>query len=319
MKTLASHRPFHGLVAAPFTPLAADGSANINIIPKYARFLAENGVSAAFICGTTGESLSLTLKDRLAVAEKWLESNTEDFRVIVHVGHNSIHISRELASHAASFGAAAISCMAPTFFKPAKLERLIDWCEQIAEAGAPCPFYYYHVPVMTGVEMPMVPFLEQASLRISTLAGIKYTHGDLEEFSECLSLEGGRFDIPFGWDELLIQSLERGAKGAIGSSYNFSAPLYLEIIKAFHAGDLDRAQCLQKRSIEMIEICAGSGAGYLPTAKTLMKEFGVDCGPVLLPLIAPTEEQMTSVKSKLATIQFEEFSCGRSPLPAVAG
>eukprot|EP01041_Mallomonas_annulata_P037601 gene37601-60934_t len=61
---------FRGLVAAPFTPFNADRSINLDVIPTYARFLRENGVSAAFVCGTTGEGLSLTLEERLAVSAK---------------------------------------------------------------------------------------------------------------------------------------------------------------------------------------------------------------------------------------------------------
>ena len=58
---------FRGLVAAPFTPFNADRSINLDVIPGYARLLKENGVGAAFVCGTTGEGLSLTLEERLAV------------------------------------------------------------------------------------------------------------------------------------------------------------------------------------------------------------------------------------------------------------
>lgn len=309
MKIHSHHRPFHGLVAASYTPLSEDGSINTAVIPDYARLLASNGVKSVFICGTTGEGMSLTMEDRMAVAEKWMESQNEDFRVIVHVGHNSMEVSRRLARHAASIGAAAISCIAPMFFKPAKLEHLIEWCVRVAEAGEPAPFYFYHVPVLTGVEMPMVDFLVQGSNRIPTLAGIKYTHNNLDEFSECLRLDNGRFDIPFGWDELLIEALNAGAKGAIGSSYNFSAPLYLEIMRAYHANEHELARSLQQRAIRMIELCAGSGAGYLPTAKTLMKSFGVDCGPVLPPLVTPSPEQMQKVQQNLTASGFWEYAC----------
>ena len=84
---------FRGLVAAPFTPFNADRSINLDVIPGYARFLKENGVGVAFVCGTTGEGLSLTLEERLAVAGKWVKSTGETLPVIVHVGHLSlIHI-----------------------------------------------------------------------------------------------------------------------------------------------------------------------------------------------------------------------------------
>ena len=73
---------FRGLIAAPFTPFNADRSVNLDAIPGYARFLRENGVSAAFVCGTTGEGLSLTLDERLAVAEKWTQATDARLPVI---------------------------------------------------------------------------------------------------------------------------------------------------------------------------------------------------------------------------------------------
>jgi N-acetylneuraminate lyase len=89
---------FRGLTAAPFTPFHADRSVNLDVIPAYARFLSANGVSAAFVCGTTGEGLSLTLDERLAVAEKWTQSAGPKLPVIVHVGHTCLADARALCS-----------------------------------------------------------------------------------------------------------------------------------------------------------------------------------------------------------------------------
>ena len=89
---------FRGLVAAPFTPFNADRSINLDAIPTYARFLRANGVSAAFVCGTTGEGLSLTLEERLAVSAKWVESADKSLPVIVHVGHTCLEDARKLTA-----------------------------------------------------------------------------------------------------------------------------------------------------------------------------------------------------------------------------
>ncbi len=76
-----------GLVAAPFTPLRQDGSLNLDMIGRQARALADNHVNGAFICGTTGEGLSLATDERVQVAETWMAAATPALRVIVHVGH----------------------------------------------------------------------------------------------------------------------------------------------------------------------------------------------------------------------------------------
>jgi len=72
-----------GLIAAPFTPMAADGSVNLAAIGPYVRMLAANGVAGAFVCGTTGESMSLTIEERMSVAERWREAAPDGFAVIV--------------------------------------------------------------------------------------------------------------------------------------------------------------------------------------------------------------------------------------------
>src|SRR6266576_325362 len=149
-----------GLIAAPFTAMHADGSLNLDMIQRQARALAEGRVSGAFICGTTGEGLSLTTGERLQVAEQWMAVAPQPLRVIVHVGHQSVSESRTLAAHAEKIKASAFATIGPTFFRATNLEQLVDFCAQVA-AGAPgLPFYYYHLPGMTGADLPMFDFLK---------------------------------------------------------------------------------------------------------------------------------------------------------------
>src|ERR1700748_3492971 len=96
-----------GLVAAPFTALNTDRSLNLAMIERQAKLLVDNGVSGAFICGTTGEGMSLSIDERLQVAEKWLTAAPRSLRVIVHVGHQSVSESQSLARHAERGGAHA--------------------------------------------------------------------------------------------------------------------------------------------------------------------------------------------------------------------
>ena len=82
----------------------------------------------------------------------------DKLRVIVHVGHNVLSDAQELAQHAESIGAAAIGAFAPCFFKPRNQEELVGWCEALAGAAPNTPFYYYNIPSMTGVALPVAPF-----------------------------------------------------------------------------------------------------------------------------------------------------------------
>ena len=302
------HR-FRGLVAAPFTPFNPDRSINLDAIPAYARFLRENGVSAAFVCGTTGEGLSMTLAERLAVAEKWMQAADSRLPVIVHVGHTCLADARTLTAHAAQIGAAAVSALAPCFFKPRNVDELVDWCEAVASAAPSLPFYYYHIPSMTGVTLPVADFLARAADRVPTLVGVKYTYEDFPDYIASTKVASGRFDILFGRDELLLEGWKSGALGAVGSTYNYAAPLYLRVLAAHQSGDEATARVLQDTAIKMIAICNGVGVTHLAASKALMAMLGVDCGPVRLPLIQPNAAQLATLRARLTEMGFFNLAC----------
>jgi len=246
----------NGLIAAGFTPFK-DGKINTEVIPAYAKYLERNGVTGVFVNGTTGESLSLTVDERLTLADAWLEAAPENLKVIVHVGHNSLPACQQMAARAQEKGAWAVSAMAPTFFKP-DLAGLVDYIGQIAAAAAEIPFYYYHMPSMTGANFLMTNFLKAAELWIPNLAGIKYTWEDLMDFGLCMDFDGGKYDMVFGRDEILLCGLALGAKAAIGSTYNFAAPLYIAIRKLFEEGNLAGSQRLQGNAMQIIAAARGA-------------------------------------------------------------
>jgi len=302
---------FRGLVAAPFTPFHADRSLNLDVIPAYARFLRDKGVGAAFVCGTTGEGLSLTLEERLRIAERWVACADDRLRVIVHVGHTCLTDARTLTAHAAKIGASAVSALTPCFFKPRNNAEVVNWCEAVASAAPALPFYYYNIPSMTGIDYPVVDFLAQAQDRIPSLAGVKYTHENLPDYKACVAFAQGRYDILFGRDELLLEGTDAGALGAVGSTYNYAAPLYMRLLAARTAGRATEARALQDTAIKMIAICNGIGVTHLAASKALMAMLGVDCGPVRLPLAQPEATQLATLRTRLNEIGFFDFA-GRS-------
>jgi N-acetylneuraminate lyase len=291
-----------GLIAAPHTAFHADGSLNLAAIPLQARLLARNRVSAAFVCGTTGESPSLTVAERKQVVEAWLAARPAGLAVIVHVGHGSAAEATDLARHAQAHGADATAALCPAFFKPGSTTELVAWCAQVA-AGAPqLPFYYYYIPVMNGVGFPVHDFLAAVGDRIPNLAGVKYTNENLMDFARCAEFAGGKYDLLFGRDEILLAGLALGARGAVGSTYNFAAPLFLAIIEAVKRGDLAAARRDQLRAMEFIDVLGRHGG--INAGKSAMKFVGVDCGPVRLPLRALTAEQEAKLRADLEAVGF---------------
>ena len=237
-----NHTHLTGLIAAPFTAFLADGSLNLNMIEKQVESLVTNRVAGAFICGTTGEGLSLTTSERQQIAERWQVTAGKNLRLIVHVGHAGLEDCKILAAHAQKIKAPAIGCFAPIFFKPGNVEALVKYCAEVASAAPETPFYYYHMPGMTGVNIPVLDFLKTAKDRIPTLVGVKFTYENLMDYQQCLDFENGRFDMVFGRDEVLLAALATGARAAIGSTYNFAAPIYHRLIAAFAKNDLVAAR-----------------------------------------------------------------------------
>jgi N-acetylneuraminate lyase len=302
-----------GLIAAPFTALREDGSLHVAMIGRQAQALAANGVTGAFVCGTTGEGLSLTTAERRQVAEEWLATAPRALRVIVHVGHPSVAESRQLAAHAAQIGAYAFAALAPTFFRAADLEQLVDCCAQVASGAPALPFFYYHLPAITGANFSMYDFLERAAERIPNLAGIKFTHEDLMDYRRCVTYADGRFNILFGRDEMLLAALALGGTGAVGSTYNYLAPVFHQILAAVEAGDFATARQYQSQAIEIIALMIQRGG--LPAGKAMMKLVGLDCGPVRAPLRNLSPETWAQLTHELEAVGFP--ACVQADAPTV--
>ena len=298
--------PLHGLIAAPHTPFAADGSLNLVIVEKQAARLLADRVTAAFIGGTTGETHSLTLAERRALAQRWIEvARGTRLRVIVHAGSNCLADARSLAAQAQELGATAVAAMPPSYFKPSSVDALVDCMADIASAAPALPFYYYDIPSFTGVTLPSSQFLEKGAQRIPNLAGLKFTNNTMLEYQLCLRAADGTLDVAFGFDEMLLAALAIGARGAVGSTYNFAAPVYHRLIAAFERGDLDAARREQFRSVQLIQVFVRYG--FMGATKAVMKMIGVDVGPARLPNGNPTAEQAGKLRADLEKLGFFEW------------
>jgi N-acetylneuraminate lyase len=311
--TTNNKQHLQGLIAAPFTPLHRDGSLNLTLIPEYCEMLMTNGVSGAFICGSTGEGVSLSTAEKMAVAEAWAScaGSNPDFKVMTLLGGTSLTDCIALARHAKEIGLYAVSFTAPFYFKPASVQQLAECCRVIAGEVPHMPFYYYHIPVLTGVGFAMYELLQAVDDIIPNFAGIKYTHEDFMDFLSCLHYQNGKYDMLWGRDENMLPALALGTKGAVGSTFNYAAPLYYDLIKAFHDGDLKKAQRLQQQSIDMIRLLGKYGG--IATGKAFMKVLGLDCGGFRLPVQNMNDEQFAQFRSEVESLTFQSFS---SRLPA---
>lgn len=302
-----NYKRIEGMIAAPFTPLHEDGTLNVSIITSYYKMLKKNGVKGAFICGSTGEGTSLTLNEKKLVSKAWADAIKGDteFKVTLFLGGTCLSDCKDLAIYANEIGLSAVSLSAPFYFKPANVKVLADCCREVASVVPNMPFYYYHIPVLTGVNFPMVDLLEAIGDTISNFAGIKYTHEDFMDFLSCLQFKNGKYNLLWGRDECMLSALVIGAKGAIGSTFNYAAPLYHQLMDAFNKQDLPEATRLQQKAIDMIELLGKYGG--IATGKSFMKLIGMDCGTFRLPVRNMSNEAFESFRFDAKKIGFDQI------------
>lgn len=291
-----------GLIPAAHTPFTKAGVVDLDRVPDQARHFLHHRLHTVFIAGSTGESHSLTFEERRHLTARWTEvARGTPLRIIVHVGSNCLNDACALAAHAQEAGASAIAALAPSYFKPRDLDALIACCAAIAAQAPALPFFFYDIPALTGVSLSMPEFLERAPRVIPTLAGIKFTNLDFAQLQLCLDLES--HDIAWGVDEALIGALACGARSAVGSTYNFAAPVAQRLVDAFRRGDLESARREQLRLVRLVAALARHG--YLAAAKYLMGRIGIEVGPPRLPLTPLRPEQIQVLEDDLAQLGFD--------------
>jgi len=299
-----------GLINAPFTPFDERGEVNLKPIAAYAAMLQKNGLQGVFINGSSGEGYMLTEEERMLLAEEWVRVSPAGFKVIVHVGATCVKSSRKLAGHAQQIGAWGVGAMASPFPKAGRVEELVKYCEEIAEGAPGLPFYFYHIPALSGVFLPMLPFLKAVDGRIPNFAGIKYTYESLYEYNQCMKYAGGKFDMLHGQDETILSALVMGgAQGGIGGTTNYNGRALVGIGRAWAEGDLATARELQNFSQDVINVIVNY-RGNIVGGKRIMKLIGLDLGKNRTPFQNMTDAEEASMKKELEAIGFFE-RCNR--------
>jgi len=292
----------HGLIAATFSPMNAEGEIDLSQVPSISRYLLGNGVSGIFVSGSTGEGESLSSDERRALAKAYVDACVSSIPVIIQVGHNSVREAQGQASYAQEIGATAIATAAPSYFRPRTTADLFDYLCELATAAPDLPLYYYHIPGLNKVDLDMVQLLQMANDHLPSFAGLKYSAVDPCEMRRCMDFEGGRYEVMFGSDEMLLYGLYSGAAAAVGSTYNFMAPLYRGIIDAFDAGDLQTARDLQHRAVRIV----GAILRYplIPALKATMGFRGLNVGPCRTPNKTLSEPETAELRAALEELGF---------------
>jgi len=292
------------LIAAAFTPMRSDGSLDLDVVPAVCDFVLGRGADGLFLCGSTGEFPSLSVEERKEVARAYVDATAGRAPVAVHVGHSSLADARALAAHAACIGADAIAVAPPSYYAISSVERLVECLRHVAEGAPETPLYYYHIPRLTGVDLPMSELLERADQALPSFAGIKFSSFELDDLLCCVRYGEGRYQILFGADEMLLAGLAMGAAGAVGSTYNFLAPLYRRVIEAFEEGRVEEAQAHQFAVTSIVRTILSHG-GH-DALKAAMGILGVGCGPPRLPYAPLSAAEMGALAEELTEAMARE-------------
>ncbi|XP_071985091.1 N-acetylneuraminate lyase [Engystomops pustulosus] len=276
-----------GLIAATFTPMTLNCEVNLSIIQQYVDYLVQKQkIRNIFVNGTTGEGTSLSVTERKKLAEEWVRhARGKMDNVIVHVGCLSLEETKDLAAHAASCGANAIAAVSPSFIKPSSPDALVLYLKEVASAAPSLPFYYYHIPCLTGITFRVSDLIGRMKVHIPSFRGVKFSDTNLLDFSMCVH-EYREYDCLYGVDEQLLGALACGAHGAVGSTYNYLGATAHKMLAAFEEGDLEQARKIQYRIQELISFVFAMGWG-LAEFKNIMSDVSkIDLGPPRLPLVS---------------------------------
>jgi N-acetylneuraminate lyase len=295
-----------GLIAATYTPFKEDGSLNVGVIKDYVDYLVDAQLSGLYVCGSTGEGVNMSVDERKQVASAFVKATGGRVPVIVQVGANSLADCRELASHAQSIGADAISANAPSYFKVDSPSVLAEYMAELSAAAPNTPFYYYHIPAFTGSSVDLLRFMECAETSVPQLVGIKYTDLKVFEFQEAMNFKNGKYQLLWGCDEMLLSALAVGAVGGVGSTYGQIPRVYRAVISAWEDNRIDDARREQLKSVEYVKIL--NRYGNLHSAqKAVLKKVGFDMGACRLPIPPLDSEGCAKLYADLDVLGFPAF------------
>jgi N-acetylneuraminate lyase len=187
-----------------------------------------------------------------------------------------------------------------------RVEELVKYCEEIASAAPELPFYFYHIPALNGVFLPMLPFLKAVDGRIPNFAGIKYTFESIYEYNQCMLYGKGKFQMLHGQDETILPALAMGgAQGGIGGTTNYNGRELVGIIEAWEKGDIETAREKQNFSQAVINVICNY-RGNIVGGKRIMKLIGLDMGLNRTPFQNMTQEEEDNMRRELEAIGFFE-------------
>jgi len=285
--------PFGEVLTAMVTPMRPDESVDLEKAKELARFLVDHGSDGLVVCGTTGESPTLTADEKLSLFEAVVEAVGDRATVIAGTGSYNTHESVSLTAKASSTGVDGVMLVVPYYNKPPQ-EGLYQHFRKVSEATE-LPVMLYNVPPRTSRNLEPETVARLAEL--PNIVAIKEAAGDMEQVSRLKARLPESFAIYSGEDSLTLPMLSLGAVGVVSVASHVVGETIKEMIQAFRSGDTDAARACHDRLMPVFKALFVT-TNPIPV-KWAMSLFGLDMGPFRLPLVPPTPAEQATVKEAL--------------------
>jgi len=275
----ASPSKLGSLLTAMLTPFDANDRVDLREAARLATFLVDQGNDGLVVCGTTGESPSLSDDETIALFEATKKAVGERATIVAGTGSNNTRHAIDMTKRAEAAGVDAILSVVPYYSKPTQTGMLAHF-GAIAESTS-LPVVIYNIPHRTGVNMVPATLLELAK-RHANVAGVKESSGDFAQFTEILRERPSGFGFWSGDDHLLLPSLAIGGDGLISVAAHVCAGELRELIESYRSGEVARAAHIHQ---ELGPLFAALFATSSPIpVKWAMNELGFSLGACRLPL-----------------------------------
>lgn len=288
---LSRSAPFGRVLTAMVTPFAADGSLDLDRAAALADRLVAQGNDGLVVSGTTGESPTTSREEKQDLLRAVVDAVGDRAQVLAGVGSYDTAHSVELARDAEKAGAAGLLAVTPYYSKPPQA-GIIAHTLAIAESTA-LPVMLYDIPGRTGVALSTETILELA--RHPQVVALKDAKNDLAATS--LVLAGCELAVYSGDDVLNLPMLALGGVGFVSVVSHVATPQLVELVQAYAAGDVVRARDVNLR-LQPLYVGLFRTQGVI-LSKAALGLLGFPVGPVRMPLIDATEEQIAVLQQDL--------------------
>jgi len=237
--------PLTGIIPPMLTPLRGRDELDVAGLERLIEHILNGGVSGIFILGTTGEGPGLSYRLRRELIQRTCKQVNRRVPILVGVTDTSFVESVNVARSAAESGADAL-VVAPPYYLPEAQPELQEYLEHLVPQ-LPLPVYLYNMPALTKVHFELETV--RRAMNEPRIIGLKDSSGDLNYFKSAAEMIRQRPDwsLLMGPEEKLLESLQAGGNGGVSGGANLFPKLYVQLIEAHRAGNLTRAQELQRQ------------------------------------------------------------------------